>query len=107
MLRLAVALAFGFGAWAHYSRRSELTGLGLWLWLMVIVEVLIALSLAVGAYTQVAALAALVLCVVYAIFAKKYPRATPLCRGEYILLAVISLSLMLTGAGALAQDLPL
>ncbi len=107
ILRLAVALGFGGSAWAHFARRDELKGLGFWLWLLIAVEIFITLSLAMGAYTQVGALLALILSVVYAVYAKKYARAVPLCRGEYILLAIISASLMLSGAGALAQDLPL
>lgn len=107
LLRLAVALAFGGSAWAHFSRKGELKGMGVWLWAIMAAELLVAISLALGAYTQVAALAALALCVAYAVYAKKYLRAVPYCRGEYILLAVISLSLVLSGAGAFAQDLPL
>jgi len=107
LLRLAVALSFGATAWAQYSRRTELTSFGMWLWLVVTIEVAITLSLLLGAYTQLGALGALVLSVVYAVYAKKYGRAVPLCRGEYILLAIISASLLISGAGAFAQDLPL
>lgn len=106
LLRLAVALSFGAMAWVHYSRRSELN-LGVWLWLAIALGILITVSLALGIYTQLGALAAAMLSIVYAIYAKKHPRAVPLCRGEYILLAIISASLLLSGAGAFAQDLPL
>lgn len=107
ILRLAVALAFGGSAWAHFSRKDELKGMGVWLWVAIVAEILITVSLVLGAYAQVAALAALVLSVVYAVYAKKHPRAVPYCRGEYILLAVMSLSLILSGPGAFARDLPL
>lgn len=107
LLRLAVALSFGATAWAHYARRTELANLGIWLWVAIMVEVAVTISLALGAYTQLGALAALILSVAYAVYAKKYARAVPLCRGEYILLAIISASLLVSGAGAFAQDLPL
>ncbi len=107
LLRLAVALSFGAMAWAHYARRSELTGFGMWLWPAIALEVAITISLALGMYAQLGALGALVLSIACAVYAKKYPRAVPYCRGEYILLAIISFSLMLSGAGAFAQDLPL
>jgi uncharacterized membrane protein YphA (DoxX/SURF4 family) len=107
LLRLVVAVGFGGMAWAHYSRRSELSNLGMWLWLAIVLEIVIAVSLALGMYTQLGALGALILSVACAVYAKKYPRLVPMCRGEYILLAIISLSLMLSGGGAFAQDLPL
>lgn len=107
LLRLAVAASFGSMAWVHYARRNELKNFGVWLWLGIILEILITLSLALGIYTQLGALAAVVLSIAYAMYAKKYARAVPLCRGEYILLAIISFSLMLSGAGAFAKDLPL
>ncbi len=107
LLRLAVALSFGAMTWVHYSRRNELSRVGLWLWLAIAVEAMIAVSLALGIYMQLGALAAAVLSIAFAVYAKKHARAVPLCRGEYILLAIISTSLMLSGAGAFAQDLPL
>lgn len=105
ILRLAVALGIGFTSWAHYARRNEIKSV--WLWPAIIGEAAVAASLVFGIFTQVAALVALVLCIGFAVYAKQCARAVPLCRGEYILLAVISLSLMLTGAGAFAKDLPL
>ncbi len=105
LLRLAVALGFGFTAWAHFARRREVKSV--WLWPAIVGEVAVTVSLFLGTFTQVAALVALVLCIGFAVYAKKCPRAVPMCRGEYILLAIISLSLILSGAGAFAQDLPL
>lgn len=107
LLRLIVALSFGASAWIHVSRKDELKPMGVLLWLAIVIEILITISLVLGAYAQVAALAAAGMAAAYAVYAKKYPRAVPLCRGEYILLAVISLSLVLSGPGAFAQDLPL
>ncbi len=116
LLRLAGALAVAYIAYAQFKRREEIGEITYWLigkpgswliWVVVALETILALALLFGYYTQLAALAGLVLCVKHYIFAKKYSRAIPLCRVDYIFLAVILLSLLLTGAGALAIDLPL
>lgn len=116
LLRITAAVAVGFIAYAHYTRRNELghirmpifgnMGTGMVLF-MTAIEGVIALALFFGYYTQIAALLAGILCIKHMIYAKKYPRFVPLCRADYVFLLVICFSLMLTGAGALAFDLPL
>lgn len=115
LLRIAVAVAFAYIAYIHFKRRAELmqmrvpllSTLGPLLWLVMLIEAVIALALLFGYHTQIAALAGLVLSIKHAIFAKRYARAIPLCRGEYFFIIVILLSLLLTGGGAFAFDLPL
>ncbi|MBX4192612.1 hypothetical protein KW798_03985 [Candidatus Parcubacteria bacterium] len=108
LLRILVAVAFGFIAYVHYKRREELkVSLGVWLWIALAIEVLIALSLFLGYYTQIGALAGIIMSGTQAWYAKSHPRATPLCRVDYIFLKVICLSLLISGAGALAFDIPL
>lgn len=115
VLRIAVAICFFFIAYAQWTRREELAHLsypiiGKAPWLpsaSVVVHLALALMLLVGWYTQLAALIGLAASFKAALFAKTLPRFMPLCRGEYILLMVILASLMLSGAGALAYDLPL
>lgn len=115
LLRIAAAIAFGSIAYLQYKRREEIAATrfpiighgGVWMWVSITVEVLITISLLLGYYTQWAALVGLIVAIKHAIFAKRYPRAVPLCRGEYYFLIFICLSLLLSGAGALAFDLPL
>lgn len=115
LLRIAAALVFFYGAWAQYSRLAELSHVSLpvvgrsptIIWLSIAVHAVIGAMLFFGYYTQIAALLAILGCIKGLVWAKKYPRLFPLCRVDYALVLVICLSLLLSGAGAFAQDLPL
>ncbi|HEY5383078.1 MAG TPA: hypothetical protein VIJ88_00800 [Candidatus Paceibacterota bacterium] len=116
LLRITVACVFFYIAYIHTQRRKEIGAtrfilvgaMGVWAsWVLVVLEAGVALGLFLGYYTQIAALLGLLLCIKSFVWAKKYPRVFFLCRIEYILLFVICLSLLLTGAGAFAFDLPL
>lgn len=115
LLRLAVALAFGSMAYIQWRRRHMLStvkfpviGGGAWIpWLSILITALTALALLVGYGTQWAAIVGVILSFKGALWAKRYPQFFPLCRAEYILLLVICLSLLLSGAGHPAFDLPL
>ncbi len=116
LLRFVVALSLAAIALTQYKRREEISlmrvpligtlGNGM-LWLVLVIEVALAAMFLVGYYTQLAALAGLVLCIKHFIYAKKYSRAIPLCRVDYVYLFVICLALVCMGAGAFAMDLPL
>lgn len=71
-----------------------------------LVEVLVGLALIVGLYTQIAAIAGGVLAILYFFLARR-GIPTPGGRIAYAALLVMSLSLIVTGAGAFAFDLPL
>ena len=71
------------------------------------VTTLAAIGLLVGYETQWAALITLLISIKYAVMAKRYHAILPLSRSAYILIAVIAFSLLLTGAGQFAFDLPL
>lgn len=71
-----------------------------------LVEILVGLALIVGFYTQVAAIAGGVLATLYFFIARR-GIPTPGGRIAYAALLVMSLSLIVTGAGAFAFDLPL
>lgn len=72
-----------------------------------VLEVVSGLLLAVGLFTQVAALVAALISL-FALYCKRaHPEQTPGSRGVFLLLFVISLSLLFSGAGFLAFDLPL
>lgn len=115
LIRIAVAISFAGIAYAVYTRRDEIArisfpiiGKAPWLApLSALIHALIAVALFAGYYTQVAALLGALSALKQAYFAKQYPRAIPLCRAEYILLVFMCLSLLLSGAGATALDLPL
>lgn len=115
LLRIGVGVVFLFGAYAQYSRFRELAHLELPLvgrapWaitLSIAAHLAIGVMLFVGCYTQIAALLGALGGLKGVVYAKKYPRLFPLCRLEYAFVILICLSLLLSGAGALAYDLPL
>lgn len=115
LLRVTVAIAFLSIAYIQFTRREEISHGGLpvvgpgivWVNISTAVIGLVGVALLLGYATQLAALLALGVSIKHAIFAKRYPRAIPYCRGEYILLAVMCTVLVVSGAGAFAFDLPL
>lgn len=76
------------------------------LWIASVVEIVVGLSFIAGFYTQIAALVGIIFSIT-AITYKKYRQATTRDLVFYILMLVISLSLIVTGAGIFAFDLPL
>jgi uncharacterized membrane protein YphA (DoxX/SURF4 family) len=71
-----------------------------------LVTALVALCLFLGYATQWAAIVGAIISFKQAVLAKRYP-ALPLPRSTYVLLGIICLTLLFSGAGALAFDLPL
>ena len=116
ILRILVALSFFYIAYAQASRRKEISELKIQLighvdQTMVLISALCitltGLALFVGWHTQIAAIVGILIALKHAIYAKKYPRVIPLCRLEYIYIIVILLTLVISGAGGLAMDVPL
>ena len=115
LLRVAVAFSIAYIVWVQYKRREEISRMrapligvvGGLLWLGLAAELAVAVALLVGYYTQIAALFGLALSAKHYIFAKKYPTVIPFSRATYVFIFVICLTLLITGAGALAFDLPL
>ena len=105
LLRLAAGALFGYLAIAHFSHRPNMSQAIAWL--LIVVETLIALSLILGYHLQYGAIAGIIVGIGQAITAKRYPTVTPLLALEYVLVIVICLSLLVSGAGAIAFDLPL
>lgn len=97
LLRFSLAVVLGYGAWKHLSFASwNIRVLG-------IVEIVLAGLVLVGAWVQPAALAAVVVSLAWALW--RPSRSMPL--STILLALVIALSLVVTGAGAFAFDLPL
>lgn len=115
ILRFAAACMFAYGAyffWTHQKhieqRRFPLIGHSPWIGgLAAVAHALIAAMLIFGYYTQFAALAGALGALKGVFLVDRYRDIFPLSRAAYFLLLCVLLSLLLTGAGALAKDLPL
>lgn len=115
ILRIAVAGVFLYAATKQAQESGALSevpaqviGKGAWIvWVSVIFDVIVGVMLLAGIYTQVAALAGMVGVGAALLLGPLYLERIPLSRGVAALTFVILLSLLLTGAGAFAFDLPL
>ena len=116
MLRVAVGTALFYLAVHHYREREGLLHLlsplvgklsRIAMPAFVIVEVLAAGAFIVGAYTQIAAIVACSLFLKSSLVKSRLTALAPLSHTAYLLLFIISLSLLFSGAGGFAFDLPL
>lgn len=115
LLRIAAGLMFAYVGYTQLSRRTELSavrfpivGSGVWIvWLSALALFLIALGLTLGLYTQIASLFGALGSVKFLVWSRQYPSMVVLSRPASALLFVICLSLLLTGAGMFAFDIPL
>ena len=116
LLRVMLGVWLVLSSCRHFKRRGELAtvlasrfgALGqIAVWLIIFVECAVGAALVAGFYTQIAAL----LSGAYALKLLYFRRLSPGLAQEsawfYILVAAISLSLLVTGAGAFAVDVPL
>jgi hypothetical protein len=97
VIRIAVSCVFAYSA---YTRTRSSAAL---LRVFAVVDAVIALALLLGMYTQLAALAGLVCAAAWLIV----PAWRPLPKSTVALVFVMCASLLVTGAGPLAFDLPL
>ena len=115
LVRVAAAALFIYAGYIHWQKREAIgrmtfpvIGRGEWVaWGSVIFHVAVGGALLFGYYTQVAALFGTIGSLKGLVFAKYYREVFVYSRATYILLAAICLSLLLSGAGAFAFDLPL
>lgn len=115
LLRIAAACMMAYIAYVHTINKNEiaktrfpLIGAGVWVvWVSVVVEVLVGASLLFGYGTQYAAILLALIALKYMVWAGKYPKYFIYSRSTALLLFAIALSLLITGAGAFAMDLPL
>lgn len=115
LLRLMLGLVFVAGAYVQWQRKDELAQLrfpliggGLWVvWLSIAAHLVVGLMFFFGYYTQIAALGGIVAGLKGLVWSTRYPRFFSFCRLEYGFILVISLSLLFSGAGAIAFDIPL
>lgn len=119
ILRVALGVLFLASAWHHTKPdvrerlRRELAGFKLnvlgaqFPWYLAAAEAIIGGMLVVGFYTQIAALLGIVASVKFLFFKKRFPTLADHSPAYYMLVIAICASLMLSGAGAIAFDLPL
>lgn len=116
LLRTTVAVAFFYIA--YYLGREEKKFVGVkipivgtmrsWMvWVSVIVSALVALCLLIGFETQWAALVGILIMSKHLWATRSYAKYLPFTCITYTLLLIICLSLLFSGAGAFAFDLPL
>jgi uncharacterized membrane protein YphA (DoxX/SURF4 family) len=117
LLRIALGVYFIYLGRMKFGRDKEKVGsffqsLGIgpgsyYLKTLAFAEVIVGTLLIVGFFVQIAALIAAIISLVSLVMAYKHPEMKILKASEYALLLVISVTLMFTGAGFLAFDLPL
>lgn len=116
LLRVTAALVLGYSAYYLLQERRAVTQAHLpiigkpavWMvWLSCSITTLIAAALFFGYGTQIAALLGAIVSIKYAFIPKRLADLSPLSRTTYFLVFVICLSLLISGAGAFAMDLPL
>jgi len=120
VLRITMALLFIYMGMVTWQRREEISrtqlplihqSLGWVAPLAAIAEFALAAMFLFGWHTQIAALLGIATALKFAVYRKFWPDAAraffPLSVGTGWMLFAISISLLLSGAGALALDLPL
>ena len=115
LIRVAAAALFLYVAYMQYQRRDEISKLNFpiigrgaqFAWLAVTFHTVVGAMLFFGYYTQIAALLGIVGLLKGLWLNRQYPTMTILPRSTIFLLIVICASLMLSGAGAFAFDIPL
>jgi uncharacterized membrane protein YphA (DoxX/SURF4 family) len=119
LLRLGLVAVFIWLAWRTWQKRTAwrhatLPIIGSQSWiptLAVIAEVALGAMFFFGWHTQIAAVLGILAALKYFIYARWWPRALevyfPISAGTAFLILVICVSLLLSGAGAVAYDLPL
>lgn len=115
LLRVTAAAIFFYLTYNHYKHRSRIgqehfpvIGRGEWVaWVAILAEVAVGLGLLLGYSTQIASLVGMLLAFKYGFWSGRYPSFFILTRMSAFLLFMLLLSLVFTGAGALAFDLPL
>jgi uncharacterized membrane protein YphA (DoxX/SURF4 family) len=115
LLRIVAAVAFAWMAYRQWRGRDALStihfpvvGKGVWIvWASILANTIAAVGLLLGYGTQWAALLGALLALKSAVWDHRYPTFFPLSRVASLLLLVLCLSLLLSGAGALAFDIAL
>jgi hypothetical protein len=97
LIRISLAVMFAYNAWINVSKEDAAVRT------FAIIEIATAAALFIGAWTQAFALAAVLIGVIALVLPqfRVWPRST------VALMIIMALTLVVTGAGAFAFDLPL
>ena len=107
LLRVFVGAILVYLGFRHLAYRKELRVVFGWSGLLLLtIEFVLGLLVLVGAFTQYAALGIMFLSLLFIVFRGKLQHKTVPERIFYVLLFACGLTLFITGAGALAVDLP-
>ncbi|HWP61185.1 MAG TPA: hypothetical protein VN495_01140 [Candidatus Paceibacterota bacterium] len=116
LLRIVAGLTIIYIAWVFYNERNTVSRMRLpfigtcppWLCLFgSVAYFVIGGLLVIGLWTQVAALLGVIVALKSSIYAHRYEKIIPLPLSANLLLLAICLSLVVSGAGLFAFDLPL
>lgn len=115
LIRVGAGFVFFYIAYAQGKRREEISVMRFpllgaskhFVALAVAFNVLVGGALIFGYHTQIAALLAVLGTIKLLVLGHWYPRLVPVDRAALFLLIIVCLSLLISGAGALAYDLPL
>lgn len=108
LMKMASA-AFAYGHQVIHEKRPDLSyrssrAAG---FIIGLLGAIASIMLIVGYFTQIGAITAIVIFAASAILKRKHPETLHKAPSFYLVLAVISFTLLLSGAGAFAFDLPL
>jgi len=118
VLRMALGVLFLIHGWQHLTReRRENIASGLrvawgsvgtyFIWYLAGIEIIVGIAFIAGFLTQIAALIGIVIAIKMLVLKERYPMIVLQNVAYYVLIIVICVSLLLSGAGALAIDIPL
>lgn len=97
LMRVAAGIIFGYASWKHVFHGSQpVRALG-------ILELILAVGILLGAWTQAAAALGVLVLITWLLVSK----TRPFTRIETALVLIMCVSLVITGAGPFAIDLPL
>ena len=118
ILRVTLGLLFLMSGWRHATRERR-EGIAstlrvawgsagtFFIWYLAGIEILVGIALIFGFLTQIAALVGIIISAKMLFFRKRYPMIALQNVTHYVLVIAICVSLLLSGAGALAIDIPL
>ncbi len=115
IIRIGAACVLAYMVYADYKHRTAIAhdtlpviGKQPWVaWFSIIVCGIVAVMLFAGYYTQIAALLTAVIAIKGLFWGKRLGALLVFSRSTYFLLLAAALSLLVSGAGAFAFDLPL
>jgi len=116
ILRLTSGLFFVYIGYQMCIRRAEFTRvevpiigtLSVWMiWFSAIATILDGLALIAGFGTQLAAIIGMIIAIKHFALSQKYEMIRPVARTTYVVLFIICICLLLSGAGPYAIDYPL